>query len=351
MAVTNGLGAGWLEHVMETGKFPPSLLEKLLAKNVVKDPRVVLGPLVGEDAAALDMGENLLVVSSDPVTFASDRAGWYAVHVNANDVASTGATPRWFLATLLVPQGFGEREAEVLFDQMLAACASVGASLVGGHSEVTQGIDRPIIIGTMLGEVAPEKLVRSGGAQEGDSLVLTKGIAIEGTAILAGDRSQDLLKAGVFPDTVNRAAAFLDNPSISVLKDCVVACQTVEVHSMHDITEGGLATGLAEVARASGLGLAVDEGSVPVLPECLEICQALGLAPLGLLASGALLIALPALDAPKLLTALQEQNIEGYEIGQMLAAEEGLVLFGREGEQPLPVFPRDELARYLESDG
>ena len=206
-------------------------------------------------------------------------------------------------------------------------------------------------MGTMLGEVAPDKLIRSGGAQEGDSLVLTKGIAIEGTAILARDRPQDLLSAGVAGDIIERAAALLVNPSISVLKDAAVACETVEVHSMHDVTEGGLATGLAEVAQASGLGLGVEEDSVPVLPECLEICQALELAPMGLLASGALLVALPAIDVPKLLAALERENIDGYEIGQMLAAEEGLVLFGREGEQPLPTFARDELARYLDSRG
>lgn len=336
---------------MQTGKFPPYLLGKLLAKNSIQDPRVVLGPLVGEDAAALEVGENLLVASSDPVTLVSDQAGWYAVHINANDVATTGAVPRWFLATLLVPPGFEEKQAEILFDQMLEACASVGATLVGGHSEVTQGIDRAIIMGTMLGEVAPHKLIRTGGAQEGDSLVLTKGIAIEGTAILADGHSQDLLKEGVRAETIQNATTFLIDPGISVLKDAAIACEAVEVHSMHDITEGGLATGLAEVAQASGLGVGVEEDSVPVLPECEEICQALDLAPLGLLASGALLVALPAVDAPKLLTALGKANIEGYEIGQMLAAEEGLVLFGRDREQPMPTFSRDELARYLDSLG
>lgn len=334
---------------MQTGKFPASLLTKLLAKNSINDPRVVLGPLVGEDAAALNMGESLLVVSSDPVTFVSDQAGWYAVHVNANDVATTGAAPRWFLATLLVPTGFDERLAEGLFDQILQACISVGATLVGGHSEVTPGIDRPIIMGTMLGEVAPDKLIRSGGAQEGDSLVLTKGLAIEGTSILARDRSQDLLRAGVSPDVIEGATTFLSDPGISVLKDARVVCESVQVHSMHDITEGGLANGLAEVAQASGLGLAIEEDSVPIFPESLEICQALDLAPMGLLASGALLVALPAIDAPKLIKALERENINGYEIGQMLAEEEGLVLFSRQGEQPLPIFSRDELARYLDS--
>ena len=175
---------------MDIGKLPPSLLEKLLSKNLIEDPRVLLGPQVGEDAAVLDMGERLLVVTSDPVTFASDQIGWYAVQVNANDVACSGASPLWFLATLLLPERSTEADAEGVFSQIVEACRAVGASLVGGHSEVTFGIDRPIILGTMLGEVDRGKLVRTGGAQEGDSIVLTKGIAIEGTALLARERAE-----------------------------------------------------------------------------------------------------------------------------------------------------------------
>ena len=332
---------------MEIGKFPPNFLGKLLAKIPIQDPRVVLGPLVGEDVAALEVGERILVASSDPVTLATDRAGWYAVQVNANDVACSGAPPSWFLATVLVPEGFSEEEAEALFDQILSACESVGATLVGGHSEVTHGIGRPIIMGTMLGEVQKDKLIRSGGAQEGDSVVLTKGIAIEGTALLARERSGALRRSGVGAATIDRSAGFLDRPGISVVSDARIACASVQVHSLHDVTEGGLATGLREIAQASGLGLAVEEGSVPVLPECQEICQALGLDPLGLLASGALLIALPAGEVPGLLSALERENINGWEIGQMLAPEEGLVLIGYQGEQPLPRFPRDEIARYF----
>ncbi len=332
---------------MQIGKFPSPLLNRLLGKNVIQDPAVVLGPLLGEDAAALEMGGRLLVAASDPVTFASEQAGWYAVQVNANDVACSGASPRWFLATLLVPEGYAEAQAEDLFDQILQACQAVGASLVGGHSEVTLGIDRPIILGTMLGEVAPDRLVRSGGAREGDSVILTKGVAIEGTALLAGERADDLRRAGVAPETIARASDFLRHPGISVLSEARAACRAVQVHSMHDVTEGGLASGLREVAHASGLGLAVEEGSIPVFPECQEVCRALGLDPLGLLASGALLITLPPGEVPALLTALGQENIDGWEIGQMLAAEEGLVLIGMQGEQPLPEFPRDELARYL----
>ena len=332
---------------MDVGKFPPQVLEAMLAKNSVADPRVLLGPAVGEDAAVVDMGERLLVAASDPVTFATDRAGWYSVHVNANDVACAGAHPRWFLATLLVPERFSEGDAQVLFDQILQACAAVGASLVGGHSEVTYGIDRPIILGTMLGEVERDRLVRTGGAQEGDSIVLTKGVAIEGTALLARERAQDLLQAGVSNEVIARAAGLLTTPGISVLPDAQVACASARVHSMHDVTEGGLVGALREVAQASGLGLSVEQQRIPILPECRAVCQALELDPLGLLGSGALLITLAANEASLLLSALHGQNIHGWEIGRMLAQDEGLILISSLGQVPMPSFPRDELARYL----
>ena len=336
---------------MEIGKFPPALLERLLTKNLINDPQVVLGPKLGEDAAVIDVGDRLLVAKCDPITFATDLIGWYAVQVNANDVACTGGTPRWFLATILVPEGFSEAEAEGVFDQVLEACAALEVALVGGHSEVTYGIQRPIILGTMLGDVTSDRLINSGGAQDGDSIVVTKGIAIEGTALLARERAGALRHAGVDAESIETAAAMITVPGISVVIDARIACDTVRVHSLHDVTEGGLATGLAEVARASGLGLALEEGSVPVLPACQSICQALDLHPLGLLASGALLVTLPPPDVPALLAALEREGIDGWEIGLMTAPEEGLQMIGRQGEVPLPQFPRDELARYFAQAG
>jgi len=332
---------------LELGKFPPDLLEKLLAKTTLLDPRVLVGPKLGEDAAIIDMGEQLLVAKSDPVTFATDLIGWYAVQVNANDVACTGGVPKWFLATILVPESFSPIEAEGVFDQVLDACQALGVTLIGGHSEVTYGIDRPIIVGSMLGEVAREQLVRTGGAREGDSIVITKGIAIEGTALLARDCPEALRQAGVDEEVIRQASTFLTNPDISVVTDARVATASAQVHSLHDPTEGGLITGLREIAQASGLGLAIEADSVPVLPECQTICRALGLDPLGLLASGTLLITLPAGEVPALLSALEKEGILGWEIGQMIAPEEGLIMIGSEGEVPLPEFSRDELARYF----
>ena len=332
---------------MEVGKFPSAMLERLLSKVTLTDPRVLVGPKIGEDAAVIDMGNRLLVAKSDPVTFATDFIGWYAVQVNANDVACTGGVPKWFLATLLIPPQFSEDDAEQVFEQIVDACRTLDIALIGGHSEVTYGISRPIILGSMLGEVERDSLIHTGGAQEGDSIVLTKGIAIEGTALLARDCTDSLQQAGVSPETIVKCTTLLTNPGISVLKDAQLACAVAEVHSMHDPTEGGLATGLREVAKASGLGLAVEEGSIPVLPECQTICRALGLDPLGLLASGALLITLPASDVPKLILTLETQGISGWEIGQMLAQEEGLIMIGHEGEVILPEFRRDELARHF----
>ena len=287
---------------MDTGKFPPSLLEHMLAKLRIDDPRVLLGPLVGGDAAVIDMGDRLLVAKTNPITFATDHIGWYAVQVNANDVACTGGTPKWFLATLLVPPRFSEPAAEQIFDQVLEACQTLEIALVGGHSEVTYGIDRPVVAGCMLGEMDRDRLVRPGGAQEGDSVVLTKGIAIEGTALLGLDAREALLQKGLTVQAIDQASTLLTHPGISVLTEARIAVDTVPVHAMHDPTEGGLATGLRELAKAAGLGLAVEEGSIPVLPECRAICDALELAPLGLLASGSLLITLPSVDVPRALS-------------------------------------------------
>ena len=332
---------------MRIGKFPADLLERLLAKVEIKDDRVLLGPKIGEDAALLDYGDRVLVAKTDPITFATNLIGWYAVQVNANDVACAGATPRWFLATLLIPEGFTEEDAEGIFDQLLEACAGLGVTLVGGHSEVTKGLMQPIVVGCMLGEVGKGKTVHTGGAKDGDSIVVTKGIALEGTSILARDATEALADAGVNGAIISGAKNLLFSPGISVVKDALTACSAVSVNSLHDPTEGGLATGLWEVAKAAGVGLAVEEGSIPVLPECAEICLALGLNPLGLLASGALLITLPPEDVPRLISALEREGIEAYEIGHITGPEEGVHIIRGHELEPLPRFERDELARFL----
>ena len=332
---------------MRAGKLPPELLAQLLDKVVVRDPRVVLGPRPGEDAALIDLGDRYLVAKTDPITFATDLIGWYVVQVNANDLAVMGATPRWLMVTLLLPEGTAPEAVRGLFDQLLEACAALDVTLVGGHTEITYDLPRPLAVGAMMGEVAKDRVVFTSGAKPGDAIVLSKGIAIEGTAILAREAERSLLESGVAQDIIERAKGYLFSPGISVVRDASVACDAVSVHAMHDPTEGGLATGLLEMATAAKVGLVVEAERVPVLPECRAVCRALGLNPLGLIGSGALLATVAPEDAPTLIEALDREGIPAHEIGRVTAPEEGVRLSTRDGPRDLPVFERDELARFL----
>lgn len=328
------------------GKLPAKLLQELLARYVRSDASVLVGPGVGEDAAIIDMGERCLVAKTDPVTFATDEIGWYAVHVNANDVACCGARPRWFLATLLLP----EHETtpalvETIFEQMAAACGELDVTLCGGHTEITHGLGRPIVIGQMLGDVGRDRFVTGAGARAGDVIILTKGIAVEGTALIAREKPAAL--AGVMDkEDLERCAGFLRKPGISVVKDARLALEAGDVHALHDPTEGGIATGLWELAEAAGLGLCVDRERLAVLPECALMCRHLGLDPLGLIGSGSLLIAAPPKDATAIIDRLAGANIAAATIGELVSADQGRRIRSADGSlESLPQFPRDELTR------
>ena len=327
------------------GKLPMDLLQVLLERYRGQDERLVVGPQVGEGAAVLDMGERYLVVKSDPITFATDEIGWYVVHVNANDIATMGATPRWLLLTLLLPEKqTNQGMVEDIFSQVSQACQSLGVVLCGGHTEITFGLDRPIAVGMMLGEVEKENLVRTAGVQVGDDVILSKGIAIEGTAVLAREM-EEALAAQVGAELVMRGRRFLTDPGISVMRDAAVVCRAGHPHAMHDPTEGGLATGLWELARASGKGIVVDMARVPTFPETVAFCQALNLDPLGLIASGALLATAAPEDSSRMVAALDLEGIGATVIGKVVGGPPVVQMETAEGLVPMPVFEQDELTR------
>jgi hydrogenase maturation factor len=336
--------------VFGVGKLPMAFLQELLERYGGHDARVIVGPRVGEDAAVLDFGDRYLVAKSDPITFATDEIGWYVVHVNANDIATMGATPRWFLLTLLLPE---RRSAEPMVESIFAdvnqACSSLGVVLCGGHTEITHGLDRPIAVGLMLGEVEKQDLICTAGAQVGDTLILTKGIAIEGTAVLALERG-GMLRDRLGTELVARGQRFLKEPGISVLRDAQIVGRVGRPHAMHDPTEGGLATGLWEIAHASHKKLIIDPEQIRVLPETSAFCEALGLDPMGLIASGALLIAASPEESPAMLSALDSAGIQAAAIG-FVAAEGTPLVQQRLGDGrllPLTTFERDELARLFD---
>ncbi|MGC9400575.1 MAG: AIR synthase family protein [Anaerolineae bacterium] len=337
------------DEYYRVGKLPQEDLLALLRQQELRDSRVILGPGLGHDAAVIAFDDRYLVTKSDPITFATDEIGWYAAQVNANDIACLGATPRWFVATVLLPEKRSDRAlVEMIFEQLHRGCAEVGAVLVGGHTEITYGLGRPIVVGAMFGEVGPEALVRSDGARPGDALILTKGIAVEGTALLARE-VRERLERHVDAELLERAANFLHEPGISVVRDAALLTAHADVHAMHDPTEGGVATGLHEMLGAAGAGAVVDEAALPILPETAKLCEILELDPLGLIASGALLASVAPQDAEEVVAALAEAGVRAAVIGRVREAP-GVVLETVSGERrPLRRFARDEVARLFES--
>ena len=336
---------------LPVGKLPLEHLRSLLGHPSKRDPGLLIGPQIGEDAAVIDAGDRFLVVATDPVTFATDRIGRYAVHVNANDVAVLGARPLWFFVVMLLPENRTTPElAETIMADVRATCDELDVVLAGGHTEITQGLDRPILVGQMLGEVSPSRVVRKTRIAVGDQILLTLGMAIEGTAILAREKSEQL-RGRVDADLLARAARFLIEPGISVVSAALAAASVGEaVHAMHDPTEGGLATGLFELVAPAGLGLRVIRQRIPVFPETDGICNALGLDPLKLIASGALLIAVAPDGADSVLSVLRATGISVAVIGEVRPASEGITIMTNGKVVPLTPAVRDEIARAFEGD-
>jgi hydrogenase maturation factor len=337
---------------LPVGKLRAATLQALLEQHPVKDPRVVVGPRVGEDAAVIDIGDRYLIATADPITFATDDVAWYALQVNANDVAVRGARPRWFLATILLPEGkTSEDDVAALFAKLHEACGEMDIALVGGHTEVTHGIERPIVAGTMLGEVAKDKLVTTGGALVGDAVVMTKGVPLEGAAIIAREKEGELRARGVSAAVIKKAKGFLRRPGLSVIPEAEIACELASVHAMHDPTEGGIATALHELADAANVGLRIDRDRVMTLPEGKVLCEAFGLDPLGTIASGALLMTLAPAEAGVVIHALARESIDCHFIGQVVPREQGVTLMDGAKQTPMPIFHQDEITRLFATSG
>ena len=337
------------DTILPAGKLPGELLSAMLARYTRADPRVLIGPGVGRDAAAIAFGERTLVVKSDPVTFATADAGWYLVNVNANDLACMGATPRWLLTTALFPElKTTAAFVEETFASLDAAATAIGITLIGGHCEITVGLDRLILVGQLLGEADRDALYDLRTAQPGDALILCGGIAIEGTALLARGTHAYATLTALPADLLLRARGFLSAPGISILPAAnALRAARVPIRGMHDPTEGGLATALSELATATGLGLQVTYEQIQIYPECEAICALLGLDPLGLIASGALLVVVPRDAVQQALDALTQAGVSCAVIGTLTGAGESAWLSRAGLREPMPVFTVDEFARYF----
>ena len=328
---------------LRSGKLPPRLLQDCLGRyGGASDRRVIVGPRFGEDAAVIDLGREYLVLKSDPVTFTTEEIGWYAVHVNANDIAVMGAVPAWFQATIIVPPGTLPAVVRSIFRDIDRSARSLGIAVTGGHTEVSPAVRQPIVAGDMQGTVARDRLVTSSGAQAGDVVVLTKAAGIEGTSIIARSFAPQARRVlGIRGQQT--AARFHHRPGISVVAEARVAAR-YGVTAMHDPTEGGVAAGLFELAVASGRRLVIDLDSIPVLPQTVRLCSHFGVRPLGLIGSGALLLTLPAPRATRAIRALRAKSIPAAIIGEVRTGS-GVEARAAGKRVPFVWSERDELTR------
>ena len=344
----SAMNDGAMSDPLPVGKLPAELLQQFLQTIPQSDERVLLGPQFGVDCAVLDLGQQLLVMKSDPITFATADSGRYLVQVNSNDIATMGAAPRWLLVTALLPEGRTSAESVLaLGAQLVEACQALDISLIGGHTEITHGLERPLLAGTLIGEVAREDLVTPRGMAPGDHILLTKGVPIEGTALLArqfAERLQGLLAE----EELRAAQAYLVEPGISVLRDAQIATGAGRVTAMHDPTEGGLVAALWELAAAGEKTLLVDLDAVPVPPLAARVCAAFDLDPLATIASGALLLTVAPADAPAISAALEEASIPCATIGRVLDGSPEVRHLSAP-DQLLSRPQRDEIARVYET--
>lgn len=333
------------------GKLPPEILRSVIFPLVGKEDRsVLMGPQIGEDAAIIEIGpDEILAIHSDPITGAQKNIGWLSVHIAANDISVRGIKPRWLLPVLLLPKKTSLDEIRMIAVEIDSAAKEIGATVVGGHSEYTPGLDRPIISMTALGIGKKSSLILTQNARVGDLIIMTKSAAIEGTSILAHDFEQELIKLGVNHKIIQKAKEFFKD--ISVVKEALLLAEKSYVNSMHDPTEGGILGGLTELAYASESTIYVYEENIPIAYETQVICSSLNVNPFKLISSGVLLATLPKENANAALKTLDKHKIKAKVIGEVKKKEGPLVVWVKKDltkEHYNEVFVEDELFKLLE---
>ncbi len=327
------------------GKLPPHYLEALIGKIPTDDPMVIIGPGTGLDCSVLDLGNQLLVFKTDPISLTSENIGRYAVEINTNDIVTTGADPKWMLNTILLPENsVSYPDVEAIMDQLVSTSKKYGITIIGGHTEITSGINRPIISSTMIGLVDKDKLITPLGSKSGDLIFLTKEIAIETVSILANDFSSTL--DGILSDQEMKIAKnYAVNPGISVFKEAILIRDGFGVTGMHDPTEGGLASALWEMSIASKKEFFISLENIPISPITQRISDYFAIKPINSISSGALLFTAEEHFRSKIIQVLEENSIPVSVIG--VVGQNGVRVMieenGRHKELPRPL--RDEITK------
>jgi len=335
---------------LPAGKLPNHLLRDFLGQAALDDPSVLVQPGVGEDTAAVNViPEEVIVLKSDPITFVTDSIGKYAVLVNANDIATAGALPRWFLSSLLFPPGTTPDTIGKLMHDLGRTCSRWGITLCGGHTEITDAVTRPVVTGMLVGTVDKKDLLDKRTIQPGDSIIMTKAAGIEGTAIIARECAEQLRRMGMPETEIEQCRQYLDR--ISVLEEARIASCSGAVSAMHDVTEGGIVTAIEELSAAGGCKLRVAMEKIKIYPLTERLCRLLAINPLGLIGSGCLLICCKPEGEENVCAALTAADIDNAVIGEVLDRGEGIDALYNTKPAAWPHFEVDELARFFQEKG
>ena len=327
---------------MKKGKLSENILKRSILKQIKRRrSEVRLGAAVGEDCAVLSLAaDEMVVLSTDPVTLCSKDIGSLSVNTALNDIASSGAEPIGVLLSCMLPPEIEESEIREMMRSVEEACEKLGVEALGGHTEVTDAVNKPILTVTGVGKVKETDMVRSGAVESGDDIIVTKWVGLEGTSIIAKEREKELLERFA-PDFV-ACAQELDR-YISVIPEARVAMQS-GVHAMHDVTEGGIFGALWEIAEASRVGLEIDLKAIPIRQETVEICNHYDINPYTLISGGSMLIA--AADGFTLVRELKRCGIDAAVVGKATDGNDRVV--ENNGERRFLTPPEtDELYKLL----
>lgn len=327
---------------MEIGKVPNELLEKLIFDNIsLKRPEVLVRASIGEDTGVIDLGDNLCVVSTDPITGATKELGGLAIHVSCNDAATKGAEPVAILLTILCPENTSQEDLEFVMKQAGAAAKSVNVEIIGGHTEVTDAVNRMVLSTTVIAKMKREDLIGYEDISLGDKIVLTKWIGLEGTHILAGEL-RDKLKEKLSLDEIQEAISLGDH--LSVVKEGLLA-KEYGVQYMHDVTEGGIYGAIWETGKAIDKGINLYEDKLPIKPITEKLCRILDIDPKKLISSGSMIMVVPDKNVSAFIDRLEKEGVLASLIGEV--TKEGIYSVTERGKSEIESPGTDELYRAL----
>lgn len=335
-------------QVLKVGKLDSNLLKNAVIDKIkYKRPEVLARAGIGEDCAVIDFGEYECVLSTDPITAAVSEIGRLAIHISCNDIASNGVEPVGILLTVMLPEGSTDDDVRTIMEQAADAADACNVEIIGGHTEVTTAVNKPVIVSTAIGKGLRGVSASAENIRIGDSIIMTKTAGLEGTGIIAGDFESEL-KGVLSSDEIEGAKALLDN--VSVVRDGTVA-GSVGTHGMHDVTEGGILGAIWEICQIAGVGAEIHEDAVPVNPVTRKICDHFGINYMRLISSGSMIIMARPEKKNEIIKKLGAVGVDASEIGIITPAEDGLVLVKGSGkdEKRMPIDPPgpDELYKVV----